>query len=108
MNFGESLSTCFSKYANFDGRAPRSEYWWWALFVVIVQITAEYTYPVLGVIVLIGILIPTIAVTARRLHDIDRSGWWQLIGLIPLVGLIVMIYWLVQPTGPDNRFGPAP
>jgi uncharacterized membrane protein YhaH (DUF805 family) len=54
----------------------------------------------------LAVLLPNIAVAARRLHDIDRSGWWQLILLIPLIGLIVMIYWCVQPGKEPNRFGP--
>ncbi len=107
MTFGESISTCFSKYATLDGRATRSEFWWWVLFVVLASAATGLLGNVISGLFSLAVLLPGIAVTARRLHDIDRSGWWQLVGLIPLVGWIVMIVWCCQEAKEPNRFGSA-
>lgn len=73
--FGEAISTCFSKYATFKGRASRSEFWYFFLFQLLISIVTQFI-PVLNIIVALALLLPTIAVTVRRLHDTDRSGWW--------------------------------
>ena len=86
MSFSQAISTCFSKYAIFSGRAPRSEYWWWILFTWIVGIVLGWV-PFVGLIFQLAVLLPTLAVTARRLHDTNRSGWWQ---LLPLGAMAVM------------------
>lgn len=102
MTFIESIQTCFKKYAEFGGRASRSEFWWWTLFVVLVSAAGQAIGNTAGMLVGLGTFIPSIAVTARRLHDIDRSGWWQLVGAIPLIGWIIMVYWCVQePVDPN-------
>jgi len=107
MGFGEAVSTCLGKYATFDGRATRPEYWWWALFSVIVYVVAvildlaTHTF-LIGLIVTLGLLLPTIAVTVRRLHDTGRSGWWYFIALIPLIGGIWLIVILAQPSTVDS------
>lgn len=111
MTFVDSIKTCFSKYADFKGRASRSEYWWFMLFYVIVYVAlmvlaATLETPLLAVAIL-ALFIPILAVSARRLHDTDRSGWMMLIGLIPLVGLLV-IYFMIQEGKEPNRFGTAP
>lgn len=102
MDFGESIKTCFSKYADFTGRASRAEYWWFQLFACLVSsITCS-----IGALVL---FIPNWAVCARRLHDTNRSGWWQLITLIPIVGWILILYWTVLAGDEgDNEYGPKP
>ena len=107
MTFGESISTCFSKYAAFEGRATRSEFWWWVLFVVLASAATGLLGNVISGLFSLAVLLPGIAVTARRLHDIDRSGWWQLVGLVPLVGWIVMIVWCCEEAKEPNRFGSA-
>jgi len=107
MTFGESIATSFKKYAEFTGRASRSEYWWWMLFVILAPFILSMFSDIVGGLFSLAVLLPSLAVAARRLHDIDRSGWWQLIGLIPLIGWVLMIYWCVQPGGDSNRFGPA-
>ncbi|MDA7946808.1 MAG: DUF805 domain-containing protein [Hyphomicrobiaceae bacterium] len=126
MTFTDAVRTCFSKYATFSGRAARPEYWWWVLFSVLVNIASNIVdayliAPALGlppfgensaqplsIIVGLALLLPGLAVAVRRLHDIDRSGWWMLIALIPIIGLIVLIYWAVQPgTESDNQYGPG-
>jgi uncharacterized membrane protein YhaH (DUF805 family) len=106
MTFFDSIKTCFSKYAEFNGRASRSEFWWWVLFVFLASAAVSIAGHAVSTLFSLAVLLPNIAVAARRLHDIDRSGWWQLIILIPLIGLILMIYWCVQPGKEPNRFGP--
>jgi len=109
MNFVDAVKNCFIKYVGFDGRATRSEYWWWVLFIFAVAIVAGLLdLGMIGNLFSLATLLPSIAVGARRLHDIGKSGWWQLIGLIPLIGWLVLIYWAVQPSEGDNAFGPAP
>lgn len=113
MGFTDAVTTVLSKYAVFTGRATRPEYWWFFLFNVILSIILTFVdrailgFPLLGTIVSLALLLPGIGVGVRRLHDIDKSGWWLFIALIPLVGVIILIVWLVQSGTPGpNRFGP--
>ena len=102
MDFGEAIKVCFNKFANFEGRARRSEYWWFILFVNLVSMV---TCGIASIV----FLVPVIAVTARRLHDIGRSGWWQLISFVPLAGAILLLIWTVQDSDPcTNEYGPNP
>ncbi len=96
MTFQESIRVCFSKYADFNGRADRSEYWWFILFLIIVSLATSMVSSVLSGLFSLGTLLPSIAVTTRRLHDTNRSGWWQLIAVVPLIGIIVLIVFLAQ------------
>ena len=96
MNFQESIKVCFSKYADFNGTASRSEYWWFVLFVILVSAAASVIAPMLNILFTLGTLLPSVAAAARRLHDTGRSGWWQLIVVVPVVGLIVLIVFLAQ------------
>ena len=109
------------QYAVFKGRARRKEYWFFALFNLIVSIVltvVDYMTgsldPELGVGLLSGIyslaiLIPSLAVTVRRLHDTDRTGWWVLIAFIPFIGAIVLLVFMLLDSKPgDNRYGPNP
>jgi uncharacterized membrane protein YhaH (DUF805 family) len=118
MSFGQSVSTCFSNYANFNGRARRSEFWWFWLFVLIVQAVGQGIlavilgadsglYTLLGAVLAIALAIPLYAAGARRLHDTGKSGWLQLLVLIPCVGVIVLIVlWAQQGQPADNQYGP--
>lgn len=109
MNFQQAVSSGFQKYAQFSGRASRSEFWYWILFVILAGVIASLLGDVANVVVAIGTIVPNLAIAARRLHDIDKSGWWQLIGIIPLLGLIVLIVWYCRKGGEgDNRFGGNP
>ncbi|WP_028025443.1 DUF805 domain-containing protein [Enterovibrio calviensis] len=101
------------KYAEFSGRARRKEYWMFILFYLIFSIVLTFIDSMLGTMFLslifsLALLIPSISLTARRLHDTGRSGWWQLIALIPLVGAIVMLVFLVQDSKEDNQYGANP
>ena|SRR5258708_2136418 len=123
MGFGEAISICLSKYATFQGRAHRPEYWWWALFLlllfIVVWIIAFVLSFILGstittilvVLVMLAMIVPSVSVAVRRLHDVDRGGGWFFIQLVPLVGPYWYLYFMVQPgtvrdpaPGP-NRFG---
>ena len=79
MTFGESISTCFSKYAAFDGRASRSEYWWWFLFTFLASAATGIISETLSALFSLAVLLPSLAVGARRLHDTNRSAWFLLL-----------------------------
>ena len=111
------------KYATFSGRARRKEYWWFALFTFLVTmmlaigdyiLVGSENMAVYGAGPLLGfgslaLILPSLAVTVRRLHDRDKSGWFILLGLLPIVGAIVLFVWYVsRGTAGDNRFGPDP
>jgi len=104
MTFGESISTCFSKYATFDGRATRSEYWWFALFTFLVSVILGMISETASGVFSLAVLLPSLAVGARRLHDTDRSGWFLLLWLLPIVGWIVVLFFAVQESKEPNRF----
>ncbi len=95
MTFGRAITTCFAKYAEFKGRATRSEYWWFTLFTTLMYIVAAVIDPteVFGNILGLVFFLPTWAVGARRLHDVGRSGWWQLLP-ITIIGIIPLLIWL--------------
>jgi uncharacterized membrane protein YhaH (DUF805 family) len=130
MSFGESVSACFNKYMTFNGRAPRSEYWWFWLFVWLGQVILSVvdariigvTYDIfpgpemqgayagiLSGLFSLACFLPSIAVLVRRLHDTDHSGWWFWIALIPLIGWIILLVFLItRGTQGPNRFGEDP
>ena len=122
MGFQEAVRSVLRQYAVFVGRASRSEYWWFVLFNVLTTAVAA----VLDLMLFGGegsflggspletlwsliLLLPNLAVTVRRLHDTGRVGWWLLIGLVPVIGWIVLLFWMVQrgDAGP-NAYGPDP
>ena len=108
MNFGQAISNCLSNYATFSGRASRSEFWWFFLFQVLASVAASMLSEKLSGLVSLALLLPALAVGARRLHDIGKSGWWQLL-MISGIGLVVLIYWWVQPTADDvSNYGSSP
>jgi uncharacterized membrane protein YhaH (DUF805 family) len=105
MNFTESVKICFSKYADFNGRALRSEYWWFVLFIMVGGLVLSTISSIIGMIFYLATLVPSLSAATRRLHDTDRSGWLQLIALIPVLGWLVVIYFLAQEGKGANRFG---
>ncbi len=107
MTFGESISTCFKKYATFDGRATRSEYWWFVLFTFLVSATLGIVSETLSGVFSLGVLLPSLAVGVRGLHDIDKRGWFLLLWFIPIIGWIILIVWAIQEGKEPNRFSSA-
>jgi uncharacterized membrane protein YhaH (DUF805 family) len=135
MSFGTSVRTCFKKYAAFDGRASRSEFWWFYLFVRIVTFvaiipgyvlmiagaatTSKGANPgglfwiglillILGSLVSLVFLLPELAVGCRRLHDRGQSGWLQLLLLVPCGSIVLLVFWIMEGTPGPNAYGPRP
>ena len=117
MNFLQSVSACFNKYLTFNGRATRSEFWWFYLFSTLMSWTAstvgevtlgmglELGSTIVSTILQIAFLLPWLAVASRRMHDIDRSGWWILI-MFTGIGIILLIYWWAKKGNfGENTFG---
>jgi uncharacterized membrane protein YhaH (DUF805 family) len=102
---GNAIQACFSKYATFSGRATRSEYWYFELFYLIVLVVASIIDPttsgVLSNLVFLVFIVPIVAAGCRRMHDVGKSGWFQ---IIPFYGL----YLACQPSAGDNEYGPRP
>lgn len=110
MSFIQAIQSGFQNYANFEGRSSRSAYWYWALFGFLLGlIPGVLAILPLQLLISLALLLPGLAVGARRLHDINRSGWNLLWLFLPLLGAIYLIYLLVQPSdvGP-NQYGEAP
>ena len=115
MNPLEAVRTALiSKYAQFSGRAGRAEYWYFAGFTILVigaatAVDEVIGHQLVGPLAVLVLLLPNVAVTVRRLHDIDRTGWWDLVNLVPVIGwLTVLVFTLQRGTSQDNRFGPVP
>jgi uncharacterized membrane protein YhaH (DUF805 family) len=117
MQFQDAIRSGFRNYVGFSGRAPRSEFWYWQLFVVLVAVAAsildsgflpESDVGPISAVTSLVLLLPGIAMAIRRLHDIDRTGWWVLLALT-LIGAILLIVWACfKGTDGSNRFGPDP
>lgn len=114
MGFMEAIKTCFGKYVDFNGRARRSEYWWFTLFVILGVVVTSVIDGVLGTVLVfyglfaLGTLLPSLAVTVRRLHDAGKSGWFILLTLIPIVGLIILYFLVKDSEAGQNQYGPSP
>ncbi|PZR53363.1 DUF805 domain-containing protein [Xylanimonas oleitrophica] len=130
MSFVDSIKSVLSKYATFSGRARRSELWWYllavnlsfvALGIVFVAVAASTADPVTGdpgaatlvvsllfFLVYLSLILPTLAVQVRRLHDGDRSGWWILLSLVPVGNIVLLVFYALEGTRGPNRFGPDP
>ena len=111
MNFIESIQTCYKKFFDFSGRASKSEYWWFQLYNAIIYVLTfvfQGDLVLLFSILIIVNLIPVYAVGVRRIHDSDKSGWFVLISLIPLIGLYIFVLLLQDGSKGKNRFGVKP
>jgi len=119
MTFTESVKSCLNGYVKFDGRAPRSECWWFGVFnflidivAICIDISASTIYEkseLVSTLVALAFLLPNLAVCVRRLHDLNKSGWWVLLFFIPIIGPIVLIIWFVmRGTVGTNNFGEDP
>jgi uncharacterized membrane protein YhaH (DUF805 family) len=117
MQFQDAIRSGFRNYVTFSGRAPRSEFWYWTLFAFLVAavsgILDSALFPFMGTgpisaITSLLLFLPGLAMSVRRLHDLDRTGWWMLIALT-LIGLIVLLVWdCIKGTDGSNSFGPDP
>ena len=106
MSFTEAVKICLlDKYATVAGRASRPEFWWFALFQFLVLLAAAMISDLVSGLAALALLLPGVAVGARRLHDIGKSAWFLLIGFIPLIGHLVLLYWFVQPSDGPNEHG---
>ncbi len=102
--FFGAIRVCLTKYADFNGRATRAEFWWFALFLTLVSAALGYLSQELVSVFSVAMLLPFLAAGARRLHDINKSGWWELILLVPVGGLIALaILWLL----PTDYYPPS-
>jgi uncharacterized membrane protein YhaH (DUF805 family) len=116
MSFPEAVRTCLGRYANFTGRARRAEYWWFALFQVLVLVLAEIVDYAVGsgpailtFLATLALILPSLAVSVRRLHDTGKSGWWILISFVPIVGPVVLLVFVLSGGDPAaNQYGPSP
>jgi uncharacterized membrane protein YhaH (DUF805 family) len=121
MGFGDAVRTCWKKYGDFDGRAARSEFWWWVVFVALVQFTAaivltifliifqnvgflQWLSVLIFMVIVLAFLLPSIAVSVRRLHDRDLSGWLYLLSFVPFGGLVLFIFYVMPGTPGPNRY----
>ena len=121
MSFTIAVQKCLLNYVTFSGRAQRSEYWWFVLFAALTSVAAMILDNLLGLtmgtvddgpiqtLAGLALLLPGISVAVRRLHDLDRTGWWVCIFLIPIIGVIVFLFFACRRgTDGANRFGPDP
>lgn len=109
----EYFTKALKQYADFSGRATRKEYWMFFLtymliYVALFLIDVMFGTSWLSTIFSLALLVPSISCATRRLHDTGRSGWWQLLYLIPIIGLIVVLFFLCQPSSEENQYGGIP
>lgn len=109
MDFQQAVKTCLKKYVEFNGRAGRPEFWWFMLAAILLQLVVSWVLgDILALLVNLGLLLPSLSAGARRLHDMGKSGWFQLLSFIPVIGWAVLIYWLAQPSVGPNEYGEGP
>ncbi|MBZ0128968.1 MAG: DUF805 domain-containing protein [Rhodobacteraceae bacterium] len=120
MTFQQAVATCFRKYVTFEGRAPRSEYWWWVVFLLAGNLATAFLEatiigiagngpPLMSSVFSLVVFLPHLAVMVRRLHDTNRSGFWFFIVFVPLVGWLILLYFLIiEGTRGPNDFGADP
>ena len=108
MNFIEAVKSVFTHYADFKGRARRSEYWWFTLFNIIASSIVSAVIPDFAWIWSLVVLIPGIAVCVRRLHDVGKKGWFYLWILVPIAGAIILLIQFCKDSTADNEWGPNP
>ncbi len=115
MNLFEAVGSVYRNFGNFNGRASRSEFWWFQMFLLIIyffvfvlSIRLPIVGPMLAGLVLLANLLPSLAVLARRLHDSDKSGWWVLLAFVPFGNLLLLIFALLPSDPGPNRYGSSP
>ena len=117
MSFTDSVTVCLRKYADFSGRARRSELWYFVLFLLLLDLGLSVVDAAFGMdwgsgfgplstIAGLALLVPSLSVGARRLHDTGRSGWWQLLALIPCLGVVaIVVLWCLPGEPRENKYG---
>lgn len=122
MNFGQAIVSGFKRYVDFNGRSSRSEFWWWALFYFIGSVVFVVVADVAGAnstgygsaavlpLRIFGLVmfLPTLALTIRRLHDTNRSGWWYLLYFTIIGAIVLLVWYCMRGTVGENKFGPDP
>lgn len=114
MEFSQAVQICFSKYADFSGRALRSEFWWFYVFLVVVRVvlyiltSIASAFAIVWILFALAVLLPTLAVGARRLHDVGRSAWWLLLELTLIGVVLLIVWWALEGESGANAYGPAP
>src|SRR6478752_1744385 len=113
MTFSDAVRDGFDKYATFSGRSSRSAYWWWFLFALLVGVAAEILDAIVGtplfyIIAGLGLLLPGLAVLVRRYHDAGHSGWWVLLLIVPVAGVVVWLIFTLTDSKPPNEWGAGP
>ena len=113
MSFAEAVSVCLSKYVTFSGRARRSEYWWFVLLAVGVNVIAAIVDNVAGnsifaIVAGLALFLPGLAVAIRRLHDTNRSGWWYLLIFVPFAPIALIVFYCQDSAPVANAYGPSP
>jgi uncharacterized membrane protein YhaH (DUF805 family) len=104
MTFNEAVKDSLQKYATFSGRSGRSEFWWFGVFQVLALLVGWLLGAVVLNLVSLALLLPSLAICARRQHDVGKSGWWMLLLLVPLVQFLVIYWWCLPSDGP-NQYG---
>ena len=115
MTIVEAVQSVLSRYVDFSGRSRRSEYWWFCLANLIISSVLNglgqniKLFSILAGLYALAVLLPSLAVGIRRLHDTGKSGWWLLIACVPIVGSILLIVWMCKDSDPgENQYGPNP
>lgn len=110
MSFIDAIKNGLRQYATFRGRASRPEFWWFMLFCALIVSVAEWAVGEgFSGLLTLALTLPTLAIIARRLHDVGRSAWWMLLLALPPIGQLVTLYWFVQPSMPQaNKYDPIP
>jgi uncharacterized membrane protein YhaH (DUF805 family) len=105
----DTYVSVLKQYTQFEGRARRSEFWKFTLVSIVIALVLDQVANILGTLYGLAVLVPSLAVGARRLHDIGKSGWWLLIGLIPFVGgIILIVLTCLDSEAGSNKYGPNP
>ena len=113
MDIMQSAKTVLNNYAQFDGRSGRAEFWWWALAYVVGALIVNFVASAIGLGILgmaywLALIVPSVAVSIRRFHDIGKEAWWAILLFIPLVNLVIALIFLTKASDGPNKYGQGP